>query len=172
MSPDNALHSDGPRIAGPAGERGRQARRRRRWALGDSIPWRVLRYLYAAYYLFVGVYLALSLVGVIAPLHLRVSGASAAFQDALGKTGFMFPLLAFTYIASACALCFFRTAPLGLVLLAPVAVIIFFTDTLLDTAWLFGTLSAVVLAALAWHLRFAFRPLFSYSGQVQAEHRA
>ena len=91
MSPDNALHSDGPRIAGPAGERGRQARRRRRWAVGDSIPWRVLRHLYAASYLFVGTYFALSLAGVIAPLHLKVSGASAAFHDALGKTGFSSP---------------------------------------------------------------------------------
>lgn len=138
----------------------------------DSIPWRILRYLYAAYYLFIGVYLALSLVGIIAPPHPKVSGASAAFQGALGKTGFMFPLLAFTYIASASALCFHRTAPFGLVLLAPVAVIIFFTDTLLDTAWLFGTLNAVVLATLAWHFRSAYRPLFSYSVGSQGAHRA
>lgn len=131
----------------------------------DSIPWRVLRYLFAAYYLFIGVYVALSLVGVVAPMHPKVSDASAAFQGALHKTGFMFPLLAFTYIASACALCFYRTAPLGLILLAPVTVIIFFTDTLLDTAWLFGTINAVVLAALAWHFRFAYRPLFAYAGE-------
>lgn len=140
--------------------------------MGDSIPWRILRYLYAAYYLFVGVYLALSLVGVIAPPHPKVSEASAAFQGALVKTGFMFPLLALTYIASACALCLYRTAPLGLVLLAPVAVIIFFTDTLLDTAWLFGTLNLVVLVALAWHFRFAYRPLFSYSAELQGAGRA
>lgn len=140
--------------------------------MSDPIPWRILRYLYAAYYLFVGVYLALSLAGSIAPPHPKVSDASAAFQGALGKTGFMFPLLAFTYIASACALCFHRTAPLGLVLLAPVAVIIFFTDTLLDTAWVFGALNALVLTALAWHFRFAYRPLFSYSGEMQGEHRA
>jgi hypothetical protein len=83
----------------------------------------------------------------------------------MAETGFMFPLLSFTYIASACALFFHRTAPLGLVLLAPVTVIIFFADTLLDAAWLWGTLSAVVLAVLAWHFRFAFRPLFSYSAE-------
>ncbi|MBN8736962.1 MAG: hypothetical protein J0H27_11925 [Xanthomonadales bacterium] len=140
--------------------------------MGDSIPWRIVRYLYAAYYLFIGVYLALSLAGIIAPPHPRVSVESAAFQGALGKTGFMFPLLAFTYIASACALFFHRTAPLGLVLLAPVAVIIFFTDTLLDTAWVLGTLNAVVLAALAWHFRSAYRPLFSYSAGLQGAVRA
>lgn len=136
--------------------------------MGDSIPWCVLRYLYAAYYLFIGVYLALSLVGIVALPLPKVSEASAAFQGALAKTGFMFPLLAFTYIASACALCFHRTAPLGLVLLAPVAVIIFFTDTLLDTAWLFGTLNVVILLALAWHFRSAYRPLFAYPGGMQS----
>jgi len=131
--------------------------------VSDSIAWRIVRYLFAAYYLLVGVYLALSLAGVVPAPHPKVADASAAFQAALGKTGFMFPLLAFTYVASACALFFHRTAPLGLVLLAPVAVVIFFTDTLLDTAWLFGTLNAAVLAALAWHFRYAYRPLFSYS---------
>lgn len=130
--------------------------------MADPVPWRVLRYLYAAYYLMVGVYLALSLAGIVAPPHPKVSEASAAFQGALGKTGFMFPLLALTYVGAACALCFHRTAPLGLVLLAPVAVIIFFTDVLLDTAWVFGTLNAAVLAALAWHFRSAYRPLFAY----------
>lgn len=137
----------------------------------DSIPWRVLRYLFAAYYLFIGVYLALALAGAIPLPHPKVSGPSAAFQGALGKTGFMFPLLAFTYIASACALCFYRTAPLGLVLLAPIAVVIFFTDALLDTAWIWGTLNAIVLAALAWHFRFAYRPLFLYSGGHQPHAR-
>jgi hypothetical protein len=140
--------------------------------VSDSIPWRILRYLFAAYYLLVGIYLALSLAGVIAAPHPKVSAASAAFQGALGKTGFMFPLLAFTYVAAACALFSVRTAPLGLVLLAPVAVIIFFTDTLLDTAWLFGTLNSAVLAALAWHFRAAYRPLFSYSGGLQSAHSA
>ncbi|MBS0225944.1 MAG: hypothetical protein JSS25_06365 [Proteobacteria bacterium] len=135
--------------------------------MSDKIPWRVLRYLYAVYYLLIGVYVALSLVGVIAPPHPKVSEASAAFQGALAKTGFMFPLLALTYIVSACALFFHRTAPFGLVLLAPVAVVIFLTDTLLDSAWLFGTLNSAVLAALAWHFRSAFRPLFFSSGVAQ-----
>lgn len=140
--------------------------------MADPIPWRVLRYLYAAYYLFVGIFLILSLAGAIAPPQLKISEASAAFQAALGKTGFMFPLLAFTYIASACALFLRRTAPLGLVLLAPIAVVIFFTDTVLDTAWIFGSLNAVVLLALAWHFRTAFRPLWSYPDGADVVRRA
>jgi len=135
--------------------------------LADSIPWRVLRCLYAAYYIFVGVYLALSLFGVLPPLNPKLGSASAAFQNALARTGFIFPLLAVTYIASGSALSFYRTAPLGLVLLAPVAVIIFFTDALLDTAWFWGMLNAAILAALAWHFRSAYRSLWTYpSGRV------
>ena len=130
--------------------------------MAQSIVWRIVRYVFAAYYLYVGIYLALSLLGVIPPLHLKLSSASASFQAALAKTGFVDPALAAIYIASAIALCFERTAPLGVVLLAPVMVIIVLTDTLLDTAWIWGTLHSVTLAALAWHYRSAYRPLWSY----------
>jgi hypothetical protein len=128
-----------------------------------SILWRILRYLYAAYYLYVGIFLALSLIGLVSMPPLKISAQSAAFQEALSKTGFMDPALAVTYIIAAAALCLERTTPLGLVLLAPVAVIIFFTDTLLDTAWITGTTNAAILALLAWHFRSAYRPLWSYS---------
>lgn len=130
--------------------------------MAQSIFWRILRYVFAAYYLYVGVYLALSLMGVVAPPHLKLSSASASFQQALAKTGFVDPALAVTYVVSAGALCFERTAPLGVVFLAPVMVIIFLTDTLLDTAWVWGTLHSGILAALAWHYRSAFRQLWNY----------
>lgn len=129
-----------------------------------SILWRILRYLYAAYYLYVGIFLALSLIGLVSMPPLKISAQSAAFfQEALSKAGFMDPALAVTYIIAAAALCLERTTPLGLVLLAPVAVIIFFTDTLLDTAWITGTTNAAILVLLAWHFRSAYRPLWSYS---------
>ena len=69
--------------------------------MSDPIPWRVLRYLYAGYYLLIGICLVLSSVGALPAPHLKISEASAALQGALGKTGFMFPLLAFTYVAAA-----------------------------------------------------------------------
>ena len=139
--------------------------------MNDPIVWRVIRYLFAAYYLYVGIYVALWLVGVVPPMHLKMSAASAAFQGALAKTGFVLPALAGTYTASAITLCFYRTAPLGVVILAPVMVIIFLTDTLLDTAWLWGTFHAAVLAALAWHFRAAWRPLWNYPFALK-DHRA
>jgi len=130
--------------------------------MAPSIFWRILRYVFAAYYLYVGAYLALSLMGVVPALHLKLSNASASFQHALAETGFVDPALAATYVVSAIALCFDRTAPLGVVLLAPIMVIIFLTDTLLDSAWVWCTLHSAILAALAWHYRWAYRPMWNY----------
>lgn len=71
-------------------------------------------------------------MGIVPPPHLKLGNASASFQHALAETGFVDPALAITYVTSTSALCFDRTAPLGVVLLAPIRVIIFLTDTLLD----------------------------------------
>ena len=130
--------------------------------MAESIAWRGLRYLYAAYYLYFGIRLTLALIGVLSLPRPKISTASAAFQDALARTGFVLPALAFTYISSACAMLFHRTAPLGVVILAPVIVAISLTDIILDTAWFWGTLHAAILAALAWHFRSAYRPLWNY----------
>ena len=130
--------------------------------MAPSIFWGILRYVFAAYYLYVGVYLPLSLTGVLPPPHLKLSNASASFQQALAETGFVGSVLAATYVVSAGALCFDHTAPLGIVLLAPIMVMIFLTDTLLDTAWVWGTLHSAILAALAWHYRSAYRPMWNY----------
>jgi len=133
----------------------------------DPIAWRIVRYLFAAYYIYVGVRVGLTLVGVTPPIPLKVSAESAAFQGALAKTGFVDPALVATYIASGGALPLHRTAPLGVVLLAPVMVIIFLTDTLLDKAWLWASGHALVLLALAWHFRAAYRPLWNYSSSPE-----
>jgi hypothetical protein len=81
----------------------------------------------------------------------------------LEKTGFVIPLLIFTWAASGLAFMFYRTAPLGVVLLAPVMVNVFLADTLLDTKWLWATAHAAPLLALAWHFRSAYRALWNYS---------
>lgn len=128
----------------------------------SSMAWRLLRYVFAAYYLLVGGYVLLSLAGFVPAPQPKVSDASAAFQAALWQTGFMLPLLGLVYVAGACALFVERSTPLGIVLLAPAVVVIFFTNTLLDTAWIAGTVNAAVLAALAWRYRMAFMPLWNY----------
>jgi len=128
----------------------------------DPIAWRLLRCLYAAFYLLTGLQMALVLAGVLPPPDFQLSPESGAFQGALAKTGFVLPILAATFISSGVSLLFYRTAPLGIVLLAPAMVVIFFTDTLLDKAWIWGSLHAAILLVLAWHFRSAFGVLWSY----------
>lgn len=131
----------------------------------DPIVWRLIRWLYGAYFVYLGVSSVLELIGVLPEPHWDryMSAASGAFLTALEKTGFVIPLLIFTWVASGLALMFYRTAPLGVVLLAPVMVNVFLADTLLDTEWLWATAHATPLLALAWHLRPAYHALWNYS---------
>ena len=78
------------------------------------------------------------------------------------------PALAITYVASGGALLVLRTAPFGVVLLAPVIVMIFLTELLVDAAWAWGALHAAVLVALAWNLRAACRPLWNHAVAADA----
>ncbi|MBS0393805.1 MAG: hypothetical protein JSR54_04220 [Proteobacteria bacterium] len=75
-------------------------------------------------------------------------------------------------MSSAVALLCEQTAPLGLLMRARVMVIIFPSDVLLDTAWLWGALHTAILAALAWHFRSAFRPLWNHPGATADARRA
>ncbi len=133
----------------------------------DPIGWRLIRWLYAAFYLVSGVRIALAALGLAPPPDIQSSPESSAFQLALAKTGFVMPLLSVTCIAAGACLLFYRTAPLGIVLLAPAIVVIFLTNILLTSSLLgpgliWGGLHAGILAALAWHFRAAFSPLWNF----------
>lgn len=133
----------------------------------DPIGWRLVRWAYAAFYFASGVHIALVSLGFAAPPGINASPESGAFQDALARTGFIMPLLSVTYAGSAISLFFHRSAPLGIALLAPAMVVIFLTNVLLTGApvgpgLVWGGLHAGVLAALAWHFRAAFPPLWNY----------
>lgn len=135
----------------------------------EPIGWRAVRWLYAAFYIASGVRIAATVLGIAPPPDIASSPESAAFQQALARTGFIMPLLSVTCIAAGIALLFHRSAPLGIVLLAPAIVVIFLTnllltDSLIGQGLLWGGLHAGVLAALAWHFRAAFPPLWNYPG--------
>ena len=128
--------------------------------------WKILRRLFGGYYLLVGVLFGLTLVGVLPPHRLAISPRSAAFQQALVATGFVMPILIGTYIAGGAALFFVRTAPLGLALLAPAVVMITLTDSVLDTAYAVAAVNLVVFLALAWRLRAAYRPMWTFGPKL------
>ncbi len=128
----------------------------------QKILWRVFRWVYGAFYLISGLHWGSVLLGLAPVPDFKLSAASAAFQGALTATGFINPLLALTYITSGACLLWARTAPLGIVLLAPVMVIILFTNTILDNAIIWGVGHTLALLLLAWHFRTAFYGLWNY----------
>jgi hypothetical protein len=122
----------------------------------------ILRWLYAAFYLLIGAQTTLALLGLIPVPDFDLSPRNAAFQAALGETGFIVPIMALVFMASGVLMFFRRTAPLGIVLLAPFVVVIFFTHLMLDGSTIWGTAHLGLLTLFAWQFRSAFRPLWSY----------
>jgi hypothetical protein len=131
----------------------------------EPIVWRLIRYLYGGYFIYLGGTSLLEDFGVLPETHWDkfMSPASIAFLAAMENTGYLIPLLVLTWLASGVALMFYRTAPLGIVLLAPVMVNIVLADTVMDTLWLWATAHAAPFVALAWHFRSAFQDLWNYS---------
>jgi hypothetical protein len=92
-----------------------------------------------------------------------VTHAATAFERALAETGFMNLLLCAACVAGGGALLFRRTAPLGLVILAPLVIIIFFFHMVITKSYIWGALNLVWLIFLLWHFRRAFQPLWNYA---------
>jgi len=101
-------------------------------------------------------------------VHHEVSPSAAAFQLALAQSQFMDPLLSVACLLGGIALLVPRTSPLGIVILAPVVVAIFLFHLVLSGNWTWGSLNLVWFAALAWHFRRAFAPLWHYAEPPEA----
>lgn len=118
---------------------------------------------YGLFFILIGAYGGLSLLSGRGNPFDSAPGAGTEFQNALEATGFMHPLMLGCYVIGGVALLFKRTAPLGIVVLAPFVVVIFFYHTLLDVSLLWAAFWAAGLALLAWQMRAAFLPLVNYT---------
>jgi hypothetical protein len=89
--------------------------------------WRLLRWSYSAYFIYVGSIILGELVrGTVTP-YPQPNAAAQAFSNAPDASGFMNPALVASYLGGGLALIFQRTAPLGLAMLGPpVAIILLF----------------------------------------------
>ncbi len=124
--------------------------------------WRLLRWLYAAYFMYVGYAVLRGLLrGAVMHIH-QPNAAAQAFSDALEASGFMHPLLAACYLGGGLALLFHRTAPLGLAILGPPVAIILLFHIVLTGMLVWGASWAAVWLLMAWRYRRAFVPLLSY----------
>jgi hypothetical protein len=122
------------------------------------------RLIFALYYFGVG---ALGLI--LGDQAKDIANAATPLERTLSETGFMDPLLCLACLAGGGALFIRRTAPLGIVVLAPLVIIIFFFHLVITHDWLWGSLNLAWLAALAWHFRRGFDSLWHFQAPQQGE---
>ena len=124
--------------------------------------WRIARWLYGGYFIYTAVVIGRTLwiggKGVQQP-----TPEAKAFYEALHATGFLYPLMGITFGVGGLALILHRTAPLGLVLLAPSVGVIFLFHLMLTGSVVWGTEWALGLVLLAWHYRSAYTALWNYT---------
>ena len=121
-----------------------------------------LRLCYGGFFVAVALYSGWALLSGQGNPFVSGDGPGPRFQHALLETGFMIPLMLVLYFVGGALLLPRRTAPLGLILLAPFMTVIVFYHLLLggSAIWALGWLVATAL--LFWHFRAAFRPLVSF----------
>ena len=121
------------------------------------------RWLFGLFYALPGFAIAAHvLLGVGEPPK-QPTAAASAFSDALSQSGIVDPLLALTYIVGGFALLRDRTAPLGIVVLAPPVSVIFCFHAALTGQWVWGSLNLFWLLALAYAYRSSFVPLWNHA---------
>jgi len=59
---------------------------------------------------------------------------------------------------------FRRTTPLGIVILAPLVIIIFCFHMVITKSYLWGSLNLILLVAIGWQFRRGFDQLWNYAG--------
>ena len=124
--------------------------------------WRLLRWAYAAYFIYVGCLVLNKLLHGTMTSYPQPNAAAQAFSDALNASRFMNPALVASYLGGGLALLFQRTAPLGLAILGPpVAIILLFHAVLTGMVyWGAGWAGAWLL--MVWRYRKGFAPLWNY----------
>lgn len=93
--------------------------------------------------------------------------AATPLEKAMAESLFMNPLLCLACLVGGGSMLFRRTTPLGIVILAPLVIIIFCFHMVTTKSYLWGSLNLILLAANAWHFRRAFDALWNYAGPAR-----
>jgi hypothetical protein len=128
---------------------------RQHWGedVSSRLAWIALRWLYGLFFLLTGLWIIVAVTtGLIGPPP-QPNARAAAFMQALSASGFMDPLLGLSFIFGGGALLWRRTAPLGLVILAPSVAVILLFHLVLSGQVPVGLIVAGLLLALMWHER-------------------
>jgi len=120
------------------------------------------RWIFGLFYFANGIGMVLhTLFGIGTPPS-QPTAEAGAFTVALTSSHFMDPLVSLVYLVGGGALLLRRSAPLGVIVLTPVVVAIFFFHATLSGQWIWGSVNLTWLLALAWQFRSAFYPLWTY----------
>jgi hypothetical protein len=122
----------------------------------------IIRRVYSAFFFLIGAQSLLMVSGILPASEFPGSPETKAFTEAIFATGFIGPIMSVTYVASGILMLFNRTAPLGIVLLAPFVVVILFTHLMLNGSPAIGILIASLLGLFAWQFRRAYQPMWNY----------
>jgi hypothetical protein len=126
--------------------------------------WGALRLVYGLFFLSTGVWIWLHILTGRFPPPVQPTAEAAAFMAALSASGFFDPLLGASYLVGGGALLTQRTAPLGLVILAPAVAVILFFDIMLAGQTVWPVSVAAWFGVLVWRYRAGLRPLWEFSG--------
>jgi len=124
------------------------------------------KYLYIAVRLISALwYFGVGIIGFITNDAVKDAAKDATpLEKAMAESLFMNPLLCLACLVGGGAMLFRRTTPLGIVILAPLVIIIFCFHMVITKSYLWGALNLVLLAANAWRFRRGFDPLWNYAG--------
>lgn len=121
-----------------------------------------LRWIAGLFYSLIGANGLLRLI----PMPEGTTPAGIAFFAALTASGFMLTLLALSFLVGGLLLLLDRTAPLGLVVLAPPIVVIPLYNWLLEAQpFTSGPFVVAIELFLAWYYWDRFKPLWSTKGR-------
>ncbi len=118
-----------------------------------------VRLIFALYYFGVGV------IGLVTNDAVKdAAKAATPLEKAMAESLFMNPVLCIACLVGGAAMLFRRTTPLGIVVLAPLVIIIFCFHMVITKSYLWGSLNLILLAANAWQFRRGFDHLWNYAG--------
>jgi hypothetical protein len=122
----------------------------------------ILRWIYALLFLLIGARSLLVIAGLLPISEYPGSPEARAFAEAIFAKGFISPLMSITFFVSGILIIIKRTAPFGLILLAPFILAILLTHLMFEPNPIFGILIALLWFTFALRFRKAFQPMWNY----------
>lgn len=124
--------------------------------------WICARILFGLFFIYAALMVVVIYDGMNPPETLK---PASDFALALDGTGFMNPLIIGSMIVAGAALLFTRTAPLGLIILAPSIVVIACFHWFLTGNYVWGTIWPVWFLLLVWRYREVFSRLWAVKSE-------